>query len=251
MTANSEDNLVELLAGHLDRYAEGDRTTAAASGPAGFPVELLTAELRRDSTWSGPPAGLKEAILSRVVPAVDGPAVGRPTVSRPTVSEHVVSVAPPGAKKRSAWRGRWSRLAWAVPAVAVAAAVFTVAVLLVDRALQPDPPHAEIYTVAGTALAPGATAEVAITPQAAGFVVALTIEGLPAAAPGSYFAAWLSGPRGDVPIGSFHQRVAGEQIRLWSGVDPDEYPRLVVTLQSEGDPPTPSGPVVLTGALTR
>jgi len=242
MTANSEDNLVELLAGHLDRYAEGDRTTAAASGPAGFPVELLTAELRRDSTWSGPPAGLKEAILTRVVPAV----------GRPAVSENaVIVVQPRPAKKRSAWRGRWSRLAWAVPAVAVAAAVFTVAVLLVDRALQPDPPHAEIYTVAGTALAPGATAEVAITPQAAGFVVALTIEGLPAAAPGSYFAAWLSGPRGDVPIGSFHQRVAGEQIRLWSGVDPDEYPRLVVTLQSEGDPPTPSGPVVLTGALTR
>jgi len=247
MTANSADNLVEQLAAHLDRYADGDRATAPADSPAGFPVEMLTAELRRESTWSGPPANLKEAILARVAPAASAPAASLPAVNAPAIS-----VAPSReAKKRSVWRSRWGRLAWAVPAVAVAAAAFTVAVLGVDRALQPDPPRAEIYSAAGTALAPGATAEVAITPQGAGFVVALTIEDLPAAAPGSYFAAWLSGPRGDVSIGSFHQRRAGEEIRLWSGVDPDEYPRLVVTLQKEGDPPTPSALVVLTGALTR
>src|SRR5262245_2955406 len=115
MTANSEDNLVELLAGHLDRYAEGDRATAAAAGPAGFPVELLTAELRRDSTWSGPPAGLKEAILTRVGPVVDRPVVDRPVVDRPAVDRPVVGQpavgekavsAPRAAKKRSARRGR-------------------------------------------------------------------------------------------------------------------------------------------------
>ena len=256
MTANVEDDLVELL----DRYAEGDRE---ATGP-------VIEQLRMQSSWTGPPTDLKEAILTRVRAEAAPPvaeAVPPPAEEVPPVAEVVLpvadvvppvadvvppaSVAPARETALSWWRARWVRLTWAIPAVAVAAAAFTFAVLGVDRALQPDPPRAEIYTATGTALAPAATAEVAITPAGAGVIVALTIEGLPAAAPGSYYTAWLSGPRGDVPIGSFHQRRAGEEIRLWSGVDPRAYPRLVVTLQAEGDPPSPSASVVLTGALTR
>ena len=236
MTANSGDDLVQLL----DRYAEGDRE---AAGP-------VIAQLKMEGTWTGPPASLKEAILTRV----RAEAVPAEVVQAEVVPAEVVPPVSVPASPRAAWswwRARWVRLTWAIPAVAVAAAAFTFAVLGVDRALQPDPPRAEIYSATGTALAPAATAEVAITPAGAGVIVALTIEGLPAAAPGSYYTAWLSGPRGDVPIGSFHQRRAGEEIRLWSGVDPREYPRLVVTLQAEGDPPSPSSSVVLTGALTR
>jgi hypothetical protein len=276
-TPDAGDGLVERLTLHLDRFATGDRVRGdAADGAAVFPVETLTDELRLAATWADPPAGLRDTILSRVrdeaavslagEPAPDlestveprpGPA---PVPDAPvpdanaTSPEVTPALAPPRARRPwswAAWRGRWTRLAWAVPAAALAAAVFTGAVVYVDRTILRDPPPSAVYSAAGTSLAPDATAQVAVHPTGAGFVIMLTIDDLPAAAPGSYYAAWLSGPQGAVPIGSFHQRRTGIPVRLWSGVDPARYPTLIVTLQAEGDPATPSALVVMTGAMTR
>ncbi|MDQ0370886.1 hypothetical protein J2S42_007555 [Catenuloplanes indicus] len=75
-------------------------------------------------------------------------------------------------------------------------------------------------------------------------------DGLPAAAAGSYYTAWLRGPDGTVvPPGSFHERRTGIPVFLWSAVEPAASPEFVVTLQSENDQPSPDGPVVLTARL--
>jgi hypothetical protein len=137
-----------------------------------------------------------------------------------------------------------------VPAAAAAAAVFAVGVLAADRYVSTLRLGAETYQAAGTDLAPDATAEVSITETGSGFAIVFDPRGLPAAAEGSYYAAWLRGTDGvSVPIGSFHGREDGRPIELWSGVDPAGFEALTVTLQQEGAPVLPSGPPVMRAEL--
>jgi hypothetical protein len=147
-------------------------------------------------------------------------------------------------------RPRRLRLRYAVPLAAAAAAVFTVSVIGVQQALAPEEPGGVTFSAVGTTLAPRATGTVTVAKAAAGFRVVIDVHNLPAADAGSYYIAWLRGPNGVVPIGSFHARQIAKPITLWSGVDPADYPRFSVTLQREGAPPTPSGVVVMSGELT-
>lgn len=251
---SSDNVVVGLLTVHLDRHAVGSPEPLDASLSR---FEGLAEQLASAATWTDPPAGLRDRILAQVrAPVVEPAAVASAEAAEPEVAEPpVVEPARPGRPRWSWWpaglRARWGRLAWAVPAAALGAAVFTGAVLAVDRALQPDPLPAEVYTATGTELAPRATAEVTVRDTPSGFSVVLELDGMPAAAPGSYYAAWLRGPTGTVPLGSFHERRTGWAVELWSGVDPEDYPTLLVTLQAEGDPPVPSQLVVLTATLDR
>lgn len=257
-TGQDVDDLVERLTAHLDEHAalagtperpEPDRDGAGA----------LSRELRSAATWADPPAGLREEILTRLrtdsatTPATPEPAVppADPTASTPPLAPAVSVTGPVGPGWLAGLRARWRRLAWAVPATAVAAALFTVGVLAVDRALQPDEARAEVYAIAASQLAPQARGEVRVSDTPSGFSIVVDVQGMPAAAPGSYYAAWLRGPEGIVPLGSFHMRGTGTPVRLWSGVPPDRYPDLVVTLQAEGDPLVPSQLVVFTASLDR
>jgi hypothetical protein len=220
-----DDGFAERLTAYLDQKAD------RAEDVAGF--EALAHELRAEATWSDPPPGLREAILSRV---------GAQAAPAP------VPVPVPVPKKRArAWG--WGRLGWAIPAAAVAAAAFTALIVTVDRALQPGPAAGATYAAVGTQLATGATATVTVSANPSGFSLRLLATGLPAAAPGSYYSAWLHGPRGVVPLGSFHQRRSGDAVALWSGVDPGDYTTLVITLQAEGAPLSPSDLVVMTATL--
>jgi hypothetical protein len=243
----TNDDFVERLAARLDDHAErrGALGVGAADDAGSGTVTALIDELRTASTWSAPPAGLRDSILSAVRAEAEATTVAEP--------------APAPVVQRPARRQPWWRTAhtgrlrlWvAIPAAAMVAAVFTAGVLAVDRSLQPDPRQREVYTVAGTSLAPQAvvTASVADTPS--GFSIWLRLRGLPPAAEGSYYAAWLVGPRGTVALGSFHERQAGDRVELWSGVDPKDYPTFLITLQSEGGPPGPSALVVARGPLNR
>jgi hypothetical protein len=270
-TDHDVDDLVERLTTHLDEHAARSGTPAQPGAPAqpGGPdrdgaAGALTEELRSATAWAGPPASVRDAILARArtgtavaaAPAAPAPAA----VPEPLVSPESTPAAPDAPETAPAgqgwraqwlagWRLRWRRLAWAVPATAVAAAVFTVAVLTVDRALQPGQPPAEVHAIVGSQLAPQARGEVRVSDTPSGFSIVLDAQQLPAAAPGSYYAAWLRGPEGVVPLGSFHMRGTGTPVRLWSGVPPDRYPDLVVTLQAEGDPLVPSQLVVITASL--
>ena len=255
---------LERLTAELDRHADRLRIPPAPPAPAAGAsapddaepartFEAIVDGLRAESAWSQPPASLRALILNRVreeaaaealaadpLPAGPDPAMGTMMDASPD------RTAP---RRLARWRPRWQRLAWAVPAAGLAAAIFTAGVLVTERALAPADPPGTRFTATGTALAVGATATVTISASGSGFVVVVEAAGLPAAAPGSYYAAWLHGPRGVVPLGSFHQHQAGGPVRLWSGVDPADYATFVVTLQAEGDPPTPSNLVVMTAAL--
>ena len=105
--------------------------------------------------------------------------------------------------------------------------------------------------LAGTKLAPKASASARIRDTRNGVAITLRITGLPPSAPGMFYEAWLRSPSGDlVAIGTFHLRGGGDDpVELWSGVDVKRYPTLTVTLQREGAGPQSSGRVLLRGSI--
>jgi hypothetical protein len=278
--ATDADDFVDRMIAHFESSTAAADADALAASPAGVPVAepdavltALTTELRAAATWSGPPPALRAAILARAavttsavpvnVDADPSMLIEPVNIDRePSTSTTPVDVDPKpstssrataavrGSRARWAWP-RWGQLRWAVPVAALVAVIFTVATLAVDRALQPPEPPRTVYAAAGAGLAPQASARIGVANAGAGFSLQITAKDLPAAAPGSYYAAWLHGPQGTVPLGSFHQRQTGKPVTLWSGVDPTEYPDFTVTLQAEGDPPAPSRQVVLTATLRR
>lgn len=250
------------LADALDRRAERSAEVVPAEvDDVDAETATVLAHLRAPSTWSGPPPELRARILATaaaekasapvstpvltpVPPAVPAPVT--PAVPTPAAApEPAAPVVVPFQRRPP----RWRRLVVAVPLAAAAAVAFTFAVLAVDDAVN-APERGVTYEASGTPLAPQADAEVSVRPSAAGFSVVVDARNLPAAAPGSYYAAFLSGPRGVVPLGSFHGRKTGKPITMWSGVDPKDYPDFTVTLQREGGPPEPSDQVVLEATLS-
>jgi hypothetical protein len=274
-TDDERDAYVRRLSDALDRRAEqslDDAPTEAtdADGVDDMDAETaaVLAQLRAPSTWSLPPPGLRARILATAaaekasapvptslpttaptpVPTIRPTIVPTPLPDRapvPLPTEQAAPVVVPFQRRAP----RWRRLAISVPVAAAAAVAFTFAVLAVDDAVN-APERGVTYEASGTPLAPEADAEVSVRPSAAGFSVVIDARNLPAAAPGSYYAAFLSGPRGVVPLGSFHGRKSGNPITMWSGVDPKDYPDFTVTLQREGDPPEPSDQVVLEASLS-
>ncbi|MDY7084206.1 MAG: anti-sigma factor [Actinomycetota bacterium] len=260
-----DEGFAALLAARLDAYAERTPTDGTQAPPDGEEAAdtpdgqedaaeamflAVGEQLRAEATWSGPPPGLRDSILAAARTRTAPVEAEAPEADEAVEPERVA----PAPARRPWWHPeRWfpqvPRMAWAVPTAIVAAAVFTVGVLAVDRSLRPGLPPGEEFVAVGTTLAPQSTASGSIVAEPGGFSITLQPEKLPAAAPGSYYAAWLTGPAGKVPIGSFHWRLTGAPIELWSGVDPAAYPRLTVTLQAEGEPPSPSTLVVLTADL--
>jgi hypothetical protein len=236
--AASPEEFVDLLAARLDAVPAG---TLDGEDPDAL-AAAVTAELRSAGPWSDPPAQLRDAVMARVLAAAE------PVPGSPPAADEVTSLdARRSARAERA--GRRPRLVWTVPAAAAAAAVFAAGVLAADRYVADLRLGSETYEAAGTELAPGATADIAITETGSGFAIMLDPRGLPAAAEGSYYAAWLRDADGvTVPIGSFHGREGGS-IELWSGVDPADFEAITVTLQSVGTPVLPSGPAVLRAEL--
>jgi hypothetical protein len=280
------DRLTELLDAHVvrprpaadeatsDEGAPGvgaaARGSTAAEGAADG-ADVLLATLRAESTWGEPPAGLRDAVLARVLGAPAGDEPEAPSAPEAAIADPAspeADVAGAGEPEAAAgpavpdeeddqplaavheMRPRRLRLRYAVPLAAAAAAVFTVSVIGVQQALAPEEPGGVTFSAVGTQFAPQATGTVTVAKAAAGFRVVIDVHDLPAAQTGSYYTAWLRGPNGVVPLGSFHARQVAKPITLWSGVDPADYPRFSVTLQQEGAPPAPSGVVVMSGELT-
>jgi hypothetical protein len=259
-----DDSFVQHLTDHLDRLAARDDTPddEAAQGRR-EPVDQMdldtasavVAQLRVASTWIEPPADLRATVLARALAADDPqPLAEQPdpadlTQARPTEPAAAEPSAPDNVRPLVPRRRR--QLRWTVPIAAVAAVAFTFSVLTIEHALEDQPAKGQTYLASGTSLAPEAGARVSVAAAAAGFSVVVDAHDLPAAAPGSYYIAWLSGPKGSVPIGSLHARKSRRPITMWSGVDPAAYPDFTMTLQQEGQPPTRSKLVVLKATLKR
>ncbi|MFP5333563.1 MAG: anti-sigma factor [Acidimicrobiia bacterium] len=130
---------------------------------------------------------------------------------------------------------------WVPVGVAVVGLVIALGAFLASRE---DPPD---FTLAGTELAPEATAEVRIIDTPAGIILRLEVAGLEPAPPGTYYQGWVVSADGEVSVGTFHMRGGDGSVAFWSGVETERYPTLVVTLQEENAGPARSETVVLTG----
>jgi hypothetical protein len=78
----------------------------------------------------------------------------------------------------------------------------------------------------------------------------LICDRVPEAPPGHHYAVWLEGDAGSMPIGAFD--VVGGTPMAYSfpvAVDPSEFPRLVITLESQYDHPLKPGVVMWAGEI--
>ena len=79
------------------------------------------------------------------------------------------------------------------------------------------------------ALAPGASGQVTLVQTVSGWQVTLHAKGLPRLDNGQFYQAWLKNKAGIlVPIGTFNQP---NDVTLWSGVPPTQFPVITVTRQ--------------------
>jgi hypothetical protein len=212
------------------------------------------------STWADPPPEVLDRALAAIraeradPPAA--PAAGPPATAL-AVNARVVAAAPVNARgsavppaaaapARRLPRRRLFTLAAGIVAFGAGTLAGWVATGLPDRE-----PGTEVQ-LAGTELAPEATANGTVRDTPDGVAITLRIDLLAPAGPGEYYAAWVTGPDLEpVPIGSFHLRDGGEPIELWAGVDTTQYHTITVTIESEQDGPQSSGEVVLRGTIPR
>lgn len=99
--------------------------------------------------------------------------------------------------------------------------------------------------LAPTDLVPAASGEATLTKTSSGWRIELDATGLPRLEDGRFYEAWLRNPEGVlVPIGTFNE---SQQVTLWAGVSPKEFPTLTVTRElADGDQGS-SGEKVLVG----
>jgi hypothetical protein len=134
--------------------------------------------------------------------------------------------------------------------VAAAAAVIAVGAVIVVRAAGDDSESAgdtSESTLAGTDLAPGATATAFFTPTPAGLKILLDAEGLAGAKPGEMYEAWISDGQIRVSAGTFHLRNGHNPIELWAGTDDPRFHIITVTIEPIDGVAESSGQIVLKG----
>lgn len=175
-------------------------------------LDLIREILRSESIWAEPPSGVGESLLAEI-------GVAQSTTSPVTVT-------------------RWP---WIVAGVAILAVVVGIAATLVGGG-------GEVVVLHGTDLMEAASGEATVRPSGSGWFIELELDDLPAASEGTYYEGWVWSDDGDgVSIGTFHLRGGDEKVLLWSGVDPDDYPSIWVTLEEEDGDATASDAVLLRG----
>ena len=141
--------------------------------------------------------------------------------------------------------------AWLITAAAVA--VLAVGAVVVVRAAGDNTEVASDTTeasLAGTDLAPDATATASFTPTPAGLKILLDADGLAGADPGHMYEAWISDGEIRVSAGTFHLRDGHNPIELWAGTDDPRFHLITVTLEPIDGVADSSGQVVLKGEFS-
>ncbi len=99
--------------------------------------------------------------------------------------------------------------------------------------------------LAPTAALPGAAGDATFTKTDSGWRIELDATGLPRLQGALFYQAWLKNGAGVlVPIGTFNE---GEDVTLWAGVSPKDYPTLTVTRERSDGEQASSGERVLVG----
>ena len=104
--------------------------------------------------------------------------------------------------------------------------------------------------MAGTDLAPDATATAFFTPTPAGLKILLDADGLAGARQGEMYEAWISDGTVRVSAGTFHLRNGHNPIELWAGTDDPRFHIITVTLEPIDGVAESSGQVVLKGEFS-
>ena len=183
---------------------------------------LLAEILADEATWTEPRPGLEDAVVRAVMGSM------RNTQARAR-TDH------------TSHRRRTGLRAGVAAAAAVAAAAVTT-ILLTLGGNNPD----FAAQLAPTALTPRARATAEIVHTDAGFRITLDARGLPRLQPDEYYEAWLKGATETlVPIGTFSS--SDGRVTLWSGVSPQEFPTLTVTIEAADGDQGSSGRRVLVG----
>ena len=187
--------------------------------------------LRTPSSWEEPAADLEDRIMASILAET-------PTAALPSSSgAQVINLA-----ERRARRSRPAQAAtWLLSVAAAAALLFGAATVV-----RPKPRFDQQFALAATDLAPTATAAVKTRKNDTGTRIEIEITGLPTLKDGEFFQAWVKGPSGLVPIGTFSQ---GGKVVLWSGVPLDRYNTMTVTIEPEDGDPASSGRKVLAGPV--
>ena len=103
--------------------------------------------------------------------------------------------------------------------------------------------------LAPTELVPGASGEATLTKTSSGWRIELDATGLPRLEGGRFYEAWLRNPAGVlVPIGTFNE---SQDVTLWAGVSPKDFPTLTVTRERADGDQASSGEKVLVGTVER
>jgi len=175
-------------------YLDGDPQAAEHLSTCPTCVLELTALdeikslLADESTWVQPPADLEERIVAA------------------TRDDQLSARRAEGARRAR----RPSRTLWLAAAACVASGMIGAGVVkVVDR----QPSFPQHVALSGTPLAPQASAVAHIRTTPLGLEIRLDVTGLPTTQSGHFYQAWLKGPSGLVPIGTFHTG-DGEIIRV-------------------------------------
>jgi len=193
-------------------------------------LAFLADLLADDATWQEPNADLEDAVLRAVAGA---PA----TATAP-------APAPAATTATSTTRARAPRRRWIARTV-LAAAALAVALGLVAVLRSSSGPDYK-SNLAATNLAPGAHGSADIVRNNSGFRITLHATGLVPLGAGQYYQAWLKNATGTlVPVGTFSSSAG--KVTLWSGVSPDTFRTITVTIESADNDQTSSGRRVLVG----
>ncbi|HEU5385507.1 MAG TPA: anti-sigma factor [Streptosporangiaceae bacterium] len=228
------------LAGYLEQgvHMPGTDAPDAATADAARRLRVLLAS---PDLWSEPPGGLLDQItasIGRERTVLAGPPQAAVTWSAANAAGAANTANT--ARKDGRRRARMRRSAGAAVAALLAAAAVVIGIVVTRGPATTD------VALAGTRLAPAASAVAKLHATRSGLAVELDVSGLPPSPPGSYYQAWMKGPHGLVTIGTFHMRGGPGTVELWSAVSLAGYPTITVTREPEDGNPASSGQVVLT-----
>ena len=206
-------------------------------------LDEVRAMLADEAMWEEPAPDLEDRVVAAVAAASAGSAGSGGSAASASPGTDDLGQA---RQAREASRSRRGRAAWMLAAAAVA----LVAGVLVGIGLDSRDSATESLTVAlsGTELAPDARGSAELSRFESGWRVRLDVSGLPRRDDGDFYEAWLRSPDDTlVSVGTFNE--ADDDLVLWSGVSPRDFPALTVTRESDDGDPASSGERVLTGEL--
>ena len=210
---------------HLDSVDEPNPAEMAA----------IDALLARSDVWDEPPQGLDDHIVATI--GTEAVASARPVL--PLVHDKRQEPLAQRAGRSTQW--------WLATAAACFMIVAGTAVLFGTLNGSDDAaPDTEI-ALAGTAAAPNATAQAALSATPAGLKIVLDVDDLAPAPDGYFYEAWVSNETIRVSAGTFHLRGGDKPIELWAGVVDPSFSRLAITLEPLDGNTDSSGDVQLVG----